>query len=187
VTSPVCPWWLGYTLITPLRKLWHDPAKVLAPYVTSGMTVLEPGCGMGYFTLELARRVGASGKVIAVDLQPKMLDGMKGRAVAAGVGDRIAVRTAQLTTLGVDDLEGRVDFALAFFFVHEVRDADRLFRELHAALKPGGRLLFVEPVLHVSWRAYARSLALAQQAGLAVESRPRYRLSRAAVLSKPDG
>ena len=178
----VCPWWLGYTLIVPLRRLWHDPARVLAPYVTPGMTVLEPGCGMGYLTLELARRVGPSGKVVAVDLQPRMLDGMQRRAAAAGLAARIETRTAQLTTLATADLAGRVDFALAFFFVHEVRDADRLFRELQAALKPGGRLLFVEPVLHVSWRAYARSLALAQQAGLVVESRPRLRFCRAAVL-----
>lgn len=184
MSTRLCPWWLGYTLITPLRKLWHDPAKVLAPHVKPGMTVLEPGCGMGFLTLELARRVGPTGKVVAVDLQPKMLDSMQRRAAAAGLADRVERRFAQLTTLNVDDLTGRCDFALAFFFVHEVPDSDRLFRELHAALKPGGRLLFVEPMLHVSWRAYARSLALAQQAGLSVESRPRLRFSRAAVLVK---
>jgi len=184
MSARVCPWWLGYTLIMPLRKLWHDPARVLAPHVKPGMTVLEPGCGMGFLTLELARRVGPSGKVVAVDLQPKMLEGMQRRAAAAGLGDRVERRFAQLTTLNVDDMAGRIDFALAFFFVHEVVDADRLFREMHAALKPGGRLLLVEPMLHVSWRAYARSLALAQQAGLVVESRPRLRFCRSAVLVK---
>lgn len=180
----VCPWWLGYTLIAPLRKLWHDPAKVLAPHVRPGMTVLEPGCGMGFFTLELARRVGPAGKVIAVDLQPKMLDSLQRRLSAAGLADRVERRFAQLTTLNVDDLTGRCDFALACFFVHEVPDGDRLFRELQAALKPGGRLFLVEPMLHVGWRAYARSLAQAQQAGLSVESRPRLRFCRAALLVK---
>src|ERR1022692_3696772 len=53
------------------------PAKILAPYVCEGMTVLEPGPGMGFFTLELARRVGASGRVVAVDIQPRMLDRLK--------------------------------------------------------------------------------------------------------------
>ena len=39
----VCPWWLGYLLGAPLRRLMQDPRKVLAPYVREGMTVLEPG------------------------------------------------------------------------------------------------------------------------------------------------
>ncbi len=51
----VCPWWAGYFLASPLRQLFQDPAKILAPYVREGMTVLEPGPGMGFFTLELAR------------------------------------------------------------------------------------------------------------------------------------
>ena len=51
----VCPWWLGYLLASPLRRLMANPRKLLAPYVHEGMTVLEPGPGMGFFTLELAR------------------------------------------------------------------------------------------------------------------------------------
>ena len=69
----VCPWWLGYLCIGPIRRLQHDPARILAPYVSEGMTVLEPGPGMGFFTLELARIVGPAGRVIAVDVQPKMI------------------------------------------------------------------------------------------------------------------
>jgi hypothetical protein len=60
----VCPWWVGYLLASPLRRLQYDPAALLAPYVRTGMTVLEPGPGMGFFTLELARRVGPSGRVV---------------------------------------------------------------------------------------------------------------------------
>jgi hypothetical protein len=39
----VCPWWLGYLLASPIRRLQHDPAHILAPYVREGMAVLEPG------------------------------------------------------------------------------------------------------------------------------------------------
>src|ERR1051325_6297489 len=81
----VCPWWLGYLLASPIRRLWHNPAGVLTRYVRPGMTVLEPGPGMGYFTMELARRVGESGRVIAVDLQPEMLTGLRRRAAKAGL------------------------------------------------------------------------------------------------------
>ncbi|HXN47666.1 MAG TPA: methyltransferase domain-containing protein, partial [Bryobacteraceae bacterium] len=69
----VCPWWLGYLLASPIRRLAQNPSGTVAPYVREGMTVLEPGPGMGFFTLDLARLVGSSGRVVAVDIQPKML------------------------------------------------------------------------------------------------------------------
>ena len=75
----VCPWWLGYFLMNPLRRYGQNPAKILAPFIHEGMIVLEPGPGMGFFTLELARRVGKSGRVVAVDIQAKMLDRLKRR------------------------------------------------------------------------------------------------------------
>jgi ubiquinone/menaquinone biosynthesis C-methylase UbiE len=68
----VCPWWLGYFLLNPFRRLRQDPRKLLKPYVREGMTVLEPGPGTGFFTLELLRLVGKSGRVIASDVQPRM-------------------------------------------------------------------------------------------------------------------
>ena len=92
----------------------YDPAKILAPYVREGMTVLEPGPGMGFFTLELARRVGASGRVVAVDIQPRMLDGLKRRAAKAGLLDRLDIRMAEAGSMGLVGLTATVDFALVF-------------------------------------------------------------------------
>lgn len=70
----VCPWWIGYLLASPLRRWFgQDPIKIFSPYVREGITVLEPGPGMGFFTIPLARLVGASGKVIAIDVQTKMI------------------------------------------------------------------------------------------------------------------
>src|SRR5689334_13654635 len=88
----VCPWWIGYILASPLRRLMNSPRQVLDPYVRDGMTVLEPGPGMGFFTLEIARRVGATGRVIAVDIQPRMLAGLEKRAAKAGLLERVEVR-----------------------------------------------------------------------------------------------
>ncbi len=82
------------------------------------MTVLEPGPGMGFFTLELARRVGTSGRVVAVDIQPKMLDGLRRRLRKAGLLVRVQTRLAQPAGMGVADLAGDVDFALVFAVVH---------------------------------------------------------------------
>ena len=43
----VCPWWFGYLLLGPIRRMRYDPSTILGPYLHEGMTVLEPGPGMG--------------------------------------------------------------------------------------------------------------------------------------------
>ena len=74
MAKSTCPWWLGYLLITPFRRLFQNPAKIISPYIHAGMTVLEVGPGMGFFTLDIAAKVGKSGKVIAVAMSsPKCL------------------------------------------------------------------------------------------------------------------
>jgi ubiquinone/menaquinone biosynthesis C-methylase UbiE len=168
----VCPWWLGYFLVNPLRRLWQNPVDLLAPFVREGMIVLEPGCGMGFFTLDVARMVGRSGKVIAVDLQPKMLAGLRRRAARANLLDRIDLRLASPEALGISDLAGQVDLALALHMVHEVPDAASLFAEIRQTLKPGGRLLVTEPRGHVSAEVFAAELAAAEKSGLRTLDRP---------------
>ncbi len=164
----------------------HDPAAILRPFVTAGMTVFEPGPGMGFFTLELARLVGPRGRVVAVDVQPRMLSALRRRAAKAGLLDRIDVRQGSADGMGVADLEGRVDFVLAFAVVHELSSAERFFAEASAALAPGGRLLLVEPASHVPERDFAGTLRAAEQSGFAATAGPAIRWSRSAVLLKPE-
>jgi SAM-dependent methyltransferase len=118
---------LRWVLGNPLRRLVHPPGRILAPFVAPGMTVLEPGPGVGFFTIELARRVGPGGRVVAVDVRPEMLEEVRRRAARAGVLDRVEARLARDDRLGIDDLAGTVDFVLAFAMVHEVPDAGRFF------------------------------------------------------------
>ncbi len=146
------------------------------------MTVLEPGPGMGFFTLELARRVGPKGRVIAIDVQPQMLAGLVRRATKAGLAGRIDARQPKGDRLGIEDYAGKVDFALAFAMVHEVSNPAALFADIHTALKPGGKLLFAEPAGHVSAEDFDASVKQARKAGLVMESRPTIRRSHAAVL-----
>jgi cyclopropane fatty-acyl-phospholipid synthase-like methyltransferase len=180
----VCPWWLGYVLVSPLRRLLHDPAKIVGPYVRQGMTVLEPGPGMGFFTLELARRVGPNGRVIAVDVQPRMIAGLKRRAAKAGLSDRIDARLASENSMGLNDLAGKVDFTLAMAVVHEMPSANGLFAEAAAAMKPGGRLLLAEPSGHVKKEMFELELQTAAEVGFSVTERPAIRHSQAALLTK---
>ena len=76
VSHGVCPWWLGYLLASPLRRLLQDPVEIVKPYVEEGMTVLDVGCGMGFFSLPLANLVGEKGRVVCIDLQEKMIKGL---------------------------------------------------------------------------------------------------------------
>ncbi len=182
MSSHVCPWWGGYFIDNPLRLLLHKPARILAPDVRPGMTALDFGCGMGLFSIALARLVGPEGRVISADLQPRMLDVLRKRAARAGVGDRIETHLCQPCAIGLGQA---IDFALAFYSVHEVPDPARLVAEVFAALRPGGRLLVAEPIGHVCARDFAATIVLVEQAGFAVVERPLVRLSHAAVFAKP--
>lgn len=178
----VCPWWLGPLLASPLRRLFHDPARIVGPLVREGMTVLEPGPGMGFFTLELARRVGPSGRVVAVDVQERMLAGLRRRAARAGLADRIETRLAREDTLGVDDLAGRVDLVVALWVVHELPDPRRFFEEVRRTLAPKGTIVMVEPNGHVDVPQFQAELDAAAAAGLSALPGPAVRRNRTAVL-----
>jgi ubiquinone/menaquinone biosynthesis C-methylase UbiE len=180
----VCPWWLGYFLISPLRRLQVNPAKLLSPFVREGMTVLEPGPGMGFFTISLARLVGPKGRVVAVDVQPKMIRKLKRRVAKAGLQPRVDARLVAADAMGISDLRGRVDFILAFAVVHEMPSAGPFFAEAAAASKPGARLLLVEPAGHVKDAELEAELRDAAQAGFQVLERPHIRRSQAALLQK---
>ncbi len=180
----VCPWWVGYFLISPVRRLMHDPGRILRPYVEEGMLVVEPGCGMGYFTIELARLVGPRGKVVAVDLQEKMLSSLRKRLARADLAERVETRLAAQETLGLDDLAGRADFALAFAVVHEMPDQRAFFSEVHQALRTGGRLLVAEPKGHVMPTAFKDSMESAVRLGFRLSGEPVIKGSRSAVLER---
>ncbi|MBP1636751.1 MAG: Methyltransferase type 11, partial [Acidobacteria bacterium] len=111
---------LGYVLASPIRRLIEPPERLLASVVKPGMTVVEPGCGMGYFSLPLARLVGLPGKVVCVDLQERMIGGLLRRARRAGLADRIVARVCSADDLGLAAFSGSADLALAIHMVHEV-------------------------------------------------------------------
>ncbi|MFH1117646.1 MAG: methyltransferase domain-containing protein [Pseudomonadota bacterium] len=175
----ICPWWMGYVLLNPLRRLRENPYKILGPYVTQGMTVVDYGCGMGYFTLALAGMVGPGGKVIAVDLQRKMLDGMLKRARRAGLADRIVPVLADSKGAPIS---GAVDFIAALYVVHEIPDAKAFFSQMADIMKPGAKLLVAEPGFHVSAKDFRASLDIARSVGLTLVEEPTAGRGKTAVL-----
>jgi ubiquinone/menaquinone biosynthesis C-methylase UbiE len=180
-----CPPWIGYFLINPLRKFLENPNKMLGPFIQEGMMVLEPGCGMGYFTLPMARMVGPEGKVVAVDIQPKMLSVLERRARKADLLAQIEVRQIERDGLGLDDLAGQIDFTAALHMVHEVPDQGSFLKDVFQALKPGGRLLVVEPKGHVSPDEFTRTIDAAERLGFKQETSSANIGERGVLLVKP--
>jgi ubiquinone/menaquinone biosynthesis C-methylase UbiE len=183
----VCPWWLGYFLASPVRRWLQDPGKILESYVHEGTMVLEPGPGMGFFTEEMARRIGATGRVVAVDLQPMMIAGLKRRLERKCLLDRVDARVASADSLRIGDLAGKVDFTLVFAVLHELPAMDAFLAEIAAASKPGAGMLLVEPAGHVKSTSFDIELHAAAGHGFTVVDKPRIRRSHAAYLEMSKG
>ncbi len=185
MTEHVCPWWAGYFLANRLRELLQNPYRILAPYVKPGMTVLDVGSAMGFFSLPLAEMVGPGGKVVCVDVQPKMLQVLRRRAAEAGLAERIETYVSSEDSIGLQGREDSLDFALAFTMMHEVGNQANFLREIYQMLKPGAALLLTEPIKHVSRAEFDRTVCLAQQVGFVITDHPFIRLSHTVLLQKP--
>lgn len=176
----VCPWWCCFTFDNPVRRLIHDPAAIVSPYLRSGSVAIDIGPGMGFFTIAMCTLVGKEGRVIAVDLQQKMLDGIIRRARRDSVVERLETRLCTSETLGVTQ---KADFVLAFWMVHEVPDQERFLSQVSTLLKPGGHFLLAEPHLHVSRKKFFETVETAVKVGLQVEDQPKISFSKSALFS----
>jgi SAM-dependent methyltransferase len=139
---------------------------------------------MGFFTPELARLVGPNGRVVAVDVQPKMVAGLKRRIAKAGFADRVDARLAPADSLNIGDLAGQVDFTLAFALVHEMPGSASFFKQVAEASKAGARMLLAEPAGHVKPELFNAELQDAARAGFQVVGRPTIERCQAALLEK---
>ena len=176
----VAKWY--HLLIYPdwFRRLHQRPKKFLGEFVKPGMIVADIGCGLGFYTREMAWMVGEKGRVVAVDFQPEMLGFTERKVKKATVSDRVEI--VQCTQ---DDLifSNQVDFALSMWVAHEVADRDRFFRQIHGILKPDGRFLLAEPKFHVRKELYKAICNDAEGEGLKKISEPRVGGSRAVLFA----
>ena len=176
----VCPAELANSLDGRLRRWLQNPRAILSPYIKEGMTVLDVGCGPGFFSIELAGMVGRAGKVISADLQDKMLEKLRDKIRGTELEERITIVKCDQGNINVSD---RIDFGLAFYMVHEVPDKESFFRQMHSILNEKGRILIVEPKLfHVSRKDFEATTATAEGAGFMIKPASRLPLSWSAVL-----
>jgi ubiquinone/menaquinone biosynthesis C-methylase UbiE len=177
----VCPVERAGFLDNKFRKWLQDPCKILGPYIKEGMTVLDLGCGPGFFAVEIARMVGASGRVIASDLQEGMLEKLRIKVQGTELERRITRHKCEKNKIGVSE---HVDFILAFYMVHEVPNKQDFFNEIKSILKPNGQVFIAEPPYHVSKADFEETIKKAQAVGFILVERPKVFFSKATVLRK---
>ncbi len=176
----VCPYQMAFMLDNWVRRWLQNPTKLVGDYIQPGDTAVDVGCGPGFFTIDMAKLVGASGQVIAVDLQADMLGRVRKKAHRHGVADRIVYHQCRANGIG---LECQANFILAFYMVHETPDPQFFFTEIQSMLAPGGKLLVVEPKLHVSRSSFRAMVAKAVDAGLKRVGSPSDKGGRAVLLA----
>jgi ubiquinone/menaquinone biosynthesis C-methylase UbiE len=176
----VCPWWACYSFDNPLRKLFQDPCKILSPYVKKGFTIIDIGPGMGYFTIPLLKLVGKDGKVIAVDIQEKMLMALKRRAIRSGVASNLITHLSQPDDFGLNE---KADFIVAFWMLHEVPDKIQFLNNIKKLMKSTACALIAEPLLHVTKRAFEQTIKTAEHCGFKIQDHPPISLSRSVLLT----
>ena len=126
----------------PGRDAWQKPDAVIRFMgVAPGMTVADLGAGTGYFSVHLAKAVGDKGRVLAIDVEPKLVDYMKERAAKANLAQIVPL----LAPTDDPKLPGRgVDLVLIVDTWHHIDDRLHYLAKLAAGLKPGGRVAVVD-------------------------------------------
>jgi FkbM family methyltransferase len=131
------PW-----LVRPEREEEERPDDLLDGLaLRPGDVVADVGAGVGYFSLRIARRVGASGKVLAVDIQPQMLELLERNRKAAGIAN---IETVLGTETDPRLAPESVDLVLMVDVYHEFSKPAEMMEKIRAALKPSGRMVLVE-------------------------------------------
>lgn len=145
------------------------------------MTVLDIGCGPGFFSIDMAKMVGKSGRVIAADLQEGMLKKLSDKIKGTELEKRITLHRCEENKIGLSE---QIDFALLFYVVHEIPSQEAFFKELGSIVKPSGQALAVEPPIHVSKSAFLKTIGKAEDAGFKAAHGPRVILSKTVILRK---
>ena len=147
----------------PLRRRFQPPYETAVRHgLEPGMTVLEVGPGSGTYTLGAAQRVGAQGKLVTVDIEPKMIERVRRRAEAEGL-ENIEVRVADVYDLPFED--GRFDVVYMIAVIGEIPEPRRAMQEFHRVLSPSGTLVFSELLLDPDYPLASTLVRMAASAG----------------------
>jgi ubiquinone/menaquinone biosynthesis C-methylase UbiE len=163
------PEFLAGAIDNPLRRWIQPPDEVpLRHGIETGMRVLEVGPGNGRYTLATARRVGESGQVVAIDIEPKMIERLRARVEAEGISN-IEARVADVYDLPFDD--EIFDAVTMIAVIGEIPDPDRAMGEFSRVLKPGSTLAFSELLLDPDYPLASTLIRKAVAAGFRLKEK----------------
>lgn len=162
-----------------LRYIFQNPKKILSKHIKPGMTVLDLGCGTGFFTIEIAKLLREKGKVIASDVQKGMLDILRKKLVNNELDKLIQIHNNEENYIGISE---KIDFILAFYSLHEVKYLDRIICELTGVFKPETKILISEQKYHVSKSNFDFIIKRMEKHRFKICEKPRIFLSRAVVM-----
>jgi ubiquinone/menaquinone biosynthesis C-methylase UbiE len=136
------PHWMAPLIDNPIRRLFYPTRKIVDQLgAQEGMRALEVGPGHGTYSLAVARRLGESGRLTVVDIQPPIIERFKRRVEREGVTN-IEARTADVLALPFPD--GAFDLVYLMMVLGEIPDHLGALREFSRVLKPTGRLAVQE-------------------------------------------
>jgi ubiquinone/menaquinone biosynthesis C-methylase UbiE len=136
------PQFMANLIDNPMRRKIQPPDETPARHgIEPGMTVLEVGPGNGTYTVATARRVGDKGKVVTIDIEPKMIERVIRKAQTEGV-DNIEAKVANVYDLSFDD--SAFDAVYMIAVIGEIPEPDKAMKEFHRVLSPSGTLAFSE-------------------------------------------
>lgn len=182
MSQHVCPWWMGYLLLNPLRKIFTNPKNILGPYIKPGMKILEIGPDMGFFTIPMAQMLNNKGKIYAVDLQEKMLSTLSKKLIKKQLNKIVETNLCSSTSLKIQDLDNQIDLTVLFYVVHEVPDQIHFFKEIKKVMKPGGKIFIAEPKGHVSEEEFKKMINVLKEMKFEAEENPKVNKSYAVVV-----
>lgn len=163
------PEFMANLIDNPLRRRFQPPyATAVRHGLEPGMTVLEVGPGNGTYTMGAARRVGPEGRVVTVDIEPKMVERVLLRAQAEGV-ENVEARVADVYDLPFDNES--FDAVTMIAVIGEIPDPGRAMREFHRVLSPSGVLVFSEILVDPDYPLAGRLIDIAATAGFRLKSK----------------
>ena len=152
-----------------LRPLLWNPDEIVRPFVAEGDSVVDIGCGAGYYAAALSRLIGPHGELFLVDVQEDMLERSMRRLRRERRDGPASAGAVPLLSAGDRfDLPGKVDFALMSWMLHEVERPRILWESVRQYLRPIGKVLVIEPWLHVRRGRFEEEIAYARDLGFAI-------------------
>ena len=176
----VCPLRFAGILDSRFRKLFHNPNKILKPFIKKNITALDIGCGSGLFSLEIVELMEGTGKVICVDMQEGMLEIIKNKISGKSIEKNIILNKCTQYSI---NLKEKVDFILMFYMVHEVPNKENMFSEVLPLMNKDGLIMIVEPGI-LSKNEFNRTINIVKNYGFKEDTILKIPLSKGIVLKK---